>query len=129
MTIAKTSSGLEYYKVDKDYYNGDWVENVDLFDWTNDPEQFEGFPFTNDNELEEYNFPPGKLLPILVAPDSGRYLFQAGNDFYFWWVIAGTLERIEAPKDIAEILKLLKSEKGCRVKSLLINGRKVQDPR
>ncbi|KAL9098627.1 MAG: hypothetical protein Q9187_009624, partial [Circinaria calcarea] len=50
MTLEKDKeTGVQYYKVDANYIPADW---------SNDPEEFEGFPYTDD--LAGYKFPSEK---------------------------------------------------------------------
>ena len=107
MVLAKTSDGLEYFKVNEKYIPKDW---------TNEPEEFDEFPYCDCPE--NYKFPSEKAIPIIADVRSMRYLFKAGNKFYSWWAMAGLLERIEAPTDIKNILELLQSGKACKGKIL-----------
>ena len=108
MTLERDKeTGVQYYKVDANYIPADW---------SNDPEEFEGFPYTND--LAGYKFPSDKGIPILAMHDDVRFLFQNGDRFYIWRAIAEHLDRIEAPNNIMAILETMKEGKRCQVTRL-----------
>ena len=107
MSLVKTPDGFEYYKVNEKYIPEKW---------TNDPKEFDDFPSCPNRE--DYKFPAEKQIPIIANSSAFRYLFKAGNDFYFWWALAGRLQLIEAPTDIKGILQLMQSGKVCQTKVL-----------
>ena len=110
MELAKDSkTGVQYYKI--------LDENSLPTDWVNNPAEFKGFPFTTD--LKGFKFPSANPVPILAYPDEGGYLFWDNDRFYFWWAIAGTLERIESPTDLKGILTMLKEDRPCKITTLM----------
>ena len=54
---------------------------------------------------EDYGLPTAK--PILVDREKSTFLMQCGEAYYFWNDISGHVSRIDAPKNLAEILQAL----------------------
>lgn len=108
MNLVK-DKGFQYYKIrDRGSLPLDWVNSADLL---------KGFPCTSD--LTGFRFPSPNPVPILVSPERVCYLFTDQGEFYFWWPITGTLERIDAPRDIEGILDRLRTGKPCEVRMVI----------
>lgn len=56
--VTDGESGIQYYKIrDKSSIPADWV---------NDPDEFDGFPWTTN--FKGFKFPSSKPIPILASP-------------------------------------------------------------